>query len=230
MKIAVLDLTTHPEKYLGGLPRIYTQIDRWLSPCLPEAELIAYDIAEGGQKLPSTADFDGLVVSGSELGVYDEAVWMQPLRQLLKEAKAAAKPVFGICFGHQIMADTFGGKAEKAEVGSQLGARSFTDANGSKIDAYVWHQDQVTKVPPGASIVASASYCPVAALDYDFPAMSVQFHPEYSENHLRELYDRLPETILSQESHKKAVESFKGVSVPADLHAQEVATFFRKHI
>ena len=230
MRIAVLDLTSHPEKYFAGLPRIYALIEQWLSPCLPEAELVAYDIAQGGQSLPSTADFDGLVVSGSELGVYDESVWMQPLRQLLNETRAAKKPVFGICFGHQIMADTFGGKAEKSQSGSQVGARAFTDENGDKINAYVWHQDQVTKVPPGANVVASASYCPIAALDYDFPAMSVQFHPEYTESHLRAVYDRLPETIVPKDVRKKAVESFEGTEVPLDLQAREVAAFFRKYI
>lgn len=107
-----------------------------------------------------------------------------------------AKPVFGICFGHQIMADVYGGKAEKAEIGNVVGARGF-DYGGSSVDAFVWHQDQVTQVPPSARVTGSADHCPVGALDYDFPARSVQFHPEYRASHLRELFVRGRDVFLA---------------------------------
>ena len=63
----------------------------------------------------------GIIISGSDKGVYDDTPWMQPLARVgWATARAAGKPMFGVCFGHQIMADVFGGKAEKvgeAEVG-----------------------------------------------------------------------------------------------------------------
>ena len=85
--------------------------------------------------------------------------------------------MFGICFGHQIMADIFGGKAAKSDKGFITGSRRFND-RGTNVNAYLAHQDQVTEVPPNAEVIASAAHCPVAALSYDFPALSVQFHPE----------------------------------------------------
>ena len=124
-RIAILDLTTHPESLLTGSERVWQSISGWLSPAFPDADMLPFDIAEGAMPLPQAGDFDGLIVSGSEFGVYNNTDWMAPLRRLLLDTRAAGKPLFGICFGHQIMADTFGGRAEKAPVGRVVGARTF---------------------------------------------------------------------------------------------------------
>ena len=60
---------------------------------------------------------------------------MSPLRKLLLETKKAGKPIYGICFWHQIMADTFGGKAEKLQIGNVVGVRQF-DFNTELSDSY----------------------------------------------------------------------------------------------
>ena len=62
-RIAILDLTTHPADRLHGVQRVWERISGWLSPSLPDAALIPFDIAEGGGGLPATGDFDGLIVS-----------------------------------------------------------------------------------------------------------------------------------------------------------------------
>ncbi|MDR6266483.1 type 1 glutamine amidotransferase [Roseobacter sp. N2S] len=228
MKIAVLDLTSHPEPDMSGQPRVGQLIHDWLAPALPEAEIFAVDVAQGGAMLPALSGFDGVVISGSEAGVYDDTPWMTPLRQFLLACKSARKPIFGICFGHQIMADTFGGKAEKAKAGNIVGARQFT-LKGAMIDAHVWHQDQVVIAPPQAAVTATAPYCPIAALEYDFPAASVQFHPEYSAAHLRDLWDIFRGKFLTEQERADAITSVAGVSVPVDLQAKETAAFFRAH-
>lgn len=230
MRICVLDLTGYPLPLLEGMPRVGAQIITWLRRALPEATYDAIPVEADNAPLPSVDQFDGLLVSGSEHGVYDPRPWMQPLRDLLVATKDAGKPIYGICFGHQIMADTFGGKAEKAAVGNAIGARQFDFADRS-VDAHVWHKDQVTQVPPGAKVTASASHCPVGALDYDFPAASVQFHPEYTDPHLRELFARgrdKPDFLTGAEADA-AMESFDKSDVKVDLMAAEVAEFFKKH-
>ena len=229
MKIALLDLTEHPEPLLAGLPRVAAQIITWLAPALPEATFIAHDVANDNAPLPDPADFDGLLLSGSERGVYDPIPWITPLRGLLAATRAARKPIFGICFGHQIMADTFGGKAEKSDAGEHVGARRFT-CGDTAIDAHVLHKDQVTEIPPGATVTASAPYCPVAALDYDFPAASVQFHPEYTETQLRALWDRFRDDLVPAEICDAAIASLQDTDVKIDLHARKTAAFFRQHV
>lgn len=226
MRIALLELTLHPLPLLEGLPRTAQQIRAWLEPHLPEARFSTVDVVDG-EALPQLGDFDGVVVGGSEFGVYDDTEWMRPLRDFLKLCRDHAKPVFGICFGHQIMADVYGGKAEKAEIGNVVGARGF-DYGGACVDAFVWHQDQVTHVPPSAQVTGSADHCPVGALDYDFPARSVQFHPEYRASHLRELFVRGRDVFLAPQEADEALASIEMAHVPKDLAAAQAVDLFRK--
>ena len=225
MRIALLGLTGHPLPLLEGLPRAAQQIRNWIEPHLPEAEFFIADLADGAA-LPDLEDFDGVIVGGSEFGVYDDTEWMQPLREFLENCRNRRKPVFGICFGHQIMADIYGGKAAKAEIGNVVGVRPF-DFGGARVDAYVWHQDQVTDIPPSACVTGSAGHCPIGALDYDFPARSVQFHPEYRADHLRELFGRGRGVFLAAAEADEALASLETARVPGDLAASEAVELFR---
>ena len=153
---------------------------------------------------------------------------MAPLRNLLLKTKQARKPIYGICFGHQIMADTFGGKAEMSQIGNVVGARQF-DFQGKLNDVYVWHRDQVTSAPPDAHVTATAGYCAVGALSYNFPAASVQFHPEYTELHLRKMFELASGYFLTTEDVNAAIASFKNVEIDGKLFAAEAADFFRTH-
>lgn len=228
MSIGIIDLSFVPPKLRGKLPSFGEQIRRWLSPSLPEISLEIVDVT-GGAEVPGVADFDGFLISGSEKGVYDEVIWMDPLRALLGDIRDHNKPVFGICFGHQIMADHFGGKAELAAVGEARGARQF-DIGSEPREAYVWHKDQVTKVPPGARVTASSAYCPVGALAYDFPAMSTQFHPEYSQDFLRNFVDQGRGEVLDDAESDAFIAAIAQSNVAEDLMAREAADFFRRHL
>ena len=55
---------------------------------------------------------------------------------------------------------------------------------GQRVKAHAWHKDQVTAQPPESRVIASADYCPIAGLAYDFPGLSVQFHPEYTREYM----------------------------------------------
>ena len=228
MRIIVFDLTGHPLPLFGGMQRAGAQIISWLSAELPEAGFCSVSVEVDNEGLPELDSFDGLIVSGSEHGVYDNRPWMAPLRNLLLETKKAGKPIYGICFGHQIMADTFGGKAEKSQIGNVVGVRQFV-FNTNFSNTYVWHKDQVTRVPPEAQVAAKAAYCAVGALSYDFPAKSVQFHPEYTEAHLRKMFERSVDYFLTSEQASAAIASFKNVNINNEAFATEAANFFRLH-
>lgn len=229
MKIAILDLTTHPEPLLTGLPRVHEQTVAWLSQGLPEADYVVVDVAEGGAPMPALESFDGVVLTGSEFGVYDDVPWMAPLRGFLNACRAARKPVYGICFGHQIMADTWGGKAEKSPEGAVIGAQDYQIGEDQR-EVLVWHQDQVTEVPPSARVTASAGYCPVGALEYDFPAASVQFHPEHRADHIGQIYEKFRGAEIPEEKFGPAMASLQTSEVAVDEQAHEAAAFFRAHI
>jgi GMP synthase-like glutamine amidotransferase len=226
MKIAILDCVG-PDALVEKHGTAGDALATWLQPHLPEAEMTRIDLP-AGQKLPEPQDFDGYAITGSEMGVYDETQWMTPLRDFLAAVREAERPVFGICFGHQIMADAWGGRAEKVEQGFVLGARRY-DLGGDAAKAHVAHQDQVTRVPPGAQVIASASYCPVGGLVYEFPALSVQFHPEYGEGFIDDLIDIDGEGLMSPGEIAAAKASLRG-EVSNDLFGPETAAFFRCHV
>ncbi len=225
MKIAILDLYDLPVEVGGGDKPGELMAD-WLTPALPEAGLSVIRVAQGA-KIPAPDEFDGFVVSGSEKGVYDETPWMNPLRAFLLQVRDLQVPVFGICFGHQIMADTFGGKAEKADLGMVVGARAYA-VQGQQLDTHVWHQDQVTTVPPGAQVVGGADYCPVGVLAYDFPAMSVQFHPEYDSGFLTWAINANRGPEMLPDVADPALTSIAAGNVDKALMVPEAAELFRR--
>lgn len=225
MKICILDLCIWLPEYQHDQAKFGDVIETWARRGLPDAVFeIAY--LQEGDALPAVEAYDGFILSGSEKGVYDEAPWMQPLREWLVAAKAAGKPLFGICFGHQIMADVFGGKAEKVG-GQEVGVRRF-EIGGQVHEGHVWHQDQVTEVPPGAEVIGSADYCPIAALSYGFPAMSVQFHPEYAPGYVSTFLRRSRGVVLDESRTDAAVAQFDASKVAPDLFAEQMADFFRE--
>lgn len=225
MNIAVYDCVTGDaltEKYGRTGPMII----KWIERHLPEATFSSVHIA-GNETPPLPENVDGIIISGSEKGVYDDTVWMQPLRENLLLMKSAGVAMFGICFGHQLMADVFGGKANKSDKGFVTGTRQFRD-RGADVTAYLSHQDQVTQVPAGAEVIASAAHCPVAALSYDFPAMSVQFHPEYNREFASDLIDMFGKELMSAEQLQAARKSLS-IEAEEGLWCEEVVSFFRKH-
>lgn len=226
MKITVLDCVS-PDRLTEKYGPTGNHVIRWLSPALPEATIDTVHVA-GGVPAPKPGEVDGIVISGSEKGVYDDTPWMAPLRAILEEYRVAGTPVFGICFGHQIMADVWGGKAEKADKGFITGAREFESPAGP-VSAYVAHQDQVTDVPPNAQVVAGSDYCPVAALAYDFPAFSVQFHPEYNRGFTEDLIDMFGDQLMNADQIAEA-KSTLDADVPAGLFGAQTAAFFRGNI
>ena len=225
MRIIVYDCVTGDaltEKYGRTGPLVI----RWIENYLPEASFSWVHIA-GNAAPPNPDEVDGIIISGSEKGVYDDTKWMQPLRDNLQRMQSAGVAIFGICFGHQIMADVFGGKAEKSNKGFVTGSREFND-RGTRTNAYLAHQDQVLEVPPDANIIASSAHCPVASLSYDFPALSVQFHPEYDRHFATDLIDLFGAELMPADQLQAARDSLSA-EVADDLWCNEVAEFFRKH-
>lgn len=224
MNIAILNLST-PDPDFDQYGPASALIRQWITPHFSEAEFSELAISSG-TPLPAPADYQGYILSGSEKGVYDDVDWMEPLKVFLIDLKAAGIPVFGICFGHQIMAATFGGSAAKADKGFVVGAKQY-NSNGQLFSAHAMHRDQVIDVPPGAKVTATSSYCPVAALAYNFPAQSVQFHPEFQKTLVSYAINLFENDLIDSAEAIASRDSIDSNQVQNDLYAQECAQFFR---
>jgi GMP synthase-like glutamine amidotransferase len=162
-----------------------------------------WDVAEG--RLPSSPEEqDAYLITGSPAGVYENERWIVRLIEWLRGAKGKAKLV-GICFGHQVMAEAFGGRVGKSDKGWGIGLHRYQvheradwmdDAASFAIP--VSHQDQVVEAPPRSRLLAGSEFNRFGLIAYeDQPAISFQCHPEFEPDFAKALIearrDRLPE-------------------------------------
>ncbi len=132
--------------------------------------------------------FDAFVITGSPSGAYDDDPWIITLHDLIRTIYAAGKPMIGICFGHQIIANALGGKAEKFSGGWGVGIRTSKIISSSDIfpqhhvsfDLLYMHQDQVITLPEGAETLMSDDFCQIAAFHIGKQVLCFQGHPEFT--------------------------------------------------
>lgn len=135
----------------------------------------------------------GLVVLGGEMGANDDATcpWLAPTRDLIARTVRQGRPFLGICLGHQLGAVALGGTVERNEHGQATGLTpvALTDegradellgtvADGSP--AIMWNDDVVTRLPEGATRLATSPDGTVQAARFAERAWGLQFHPECS--------------------------------------------------
>ncbi len=181
MRIGLLETGEPPSALQPAFGRYGGMFQTLLGPGHSYA---TYDVQAG--RLPSAPEEqDVYIITGSSAGVYDPLPWIEPLSDFLRAAKGRV-PLVGVCFGHQIMAQAFGGQVVKSEKGWGVGLHRYaverpqgwTDAPSVAIPAS--HQDQVVVLPPGATVVGGSDFTPYGLLSYDdAPAISMQFHPEF---------------------------------------------------
>lgn len=168
----------------------------------------------------------GWVITGSRHGVYDDLPFIPPLEDFIRGAVAAAVPVVGICFGHQIVARALGGRVEKYPGGWAVGPQDY-DFGGRRLRLNAWHQDQVTAPPPGAEVVATHPFCAHAALAYGDRAFTVQAHPEYDDAFIRGLIETRGRGVVPEDRLAAAAAGL-GRGTDAAALAERIAAFLQQ--
>jgi GMP synthase (glutamine-hydrolysing) len=143
--------------------------------------------------LPSWEAFSGMLISGSASNVPDREAWVLEVERYLAEAVAAGLPIFGICFGHQLLGQALGGLVTRNPRGREIGTVSlevFGDdplfaASTSPLAVNMTHVDSVVRLPPGARVLARTALDENAAVYFGQRAWGVQFHPEMDAEILR---------------------------------------------
>jgi len=171
-------------------------------------------------------DCDGWLISGSRHGAYEDHPWIPRLEQIIRDIYADGRPLIGVCFGHQIIAQALGGKVEKFGGGWSVGYTEY-DFDGQKIPLNAWHQDQVTERPADARVIASTDFCENAALVYDDKIWSIQPHPEFSAAFLDGLMKGRGKGVVPDEIMADASEKLDKPTASADI-ADQMAAFFKK--
>lgn len=203
-------------------------VETWLKRSLPMACFHTIRISSGDAIPTDLQDFDGFVITGSPHGVYENLPWMNTLKKTLRQLADMAKPIFGICFGHQILAEAFGGKVQKSHKGWGIGVDYYLIPSiaDKPLPVYVYHQDQIQVLPKGAKLLGGSQHCEYGVLEYEFPCISVQFHPEFYASFMQELVQ-----IKEKEGTDKLkrLSELKTETVDNVLFSKWVSNFFNNN-
>lgn len=136
---------------------------------------------------------------GGQMGAHDDAdyPWLAALRWLLADAVAHRLPVLGVCLGGQLLAVATGGAVrcgvDGPEAGTRLVAKRDAAAHDPLFvqlpmtpDVIQFHHDEIHRLPPGATLLASSPQYPNQAFRIGVAGYGLQFHIETS-----------PATVLS---------------------------------
>ena len=234
MRICILECDRPDAEFAARHGSYAAMFMCWLGPALPEASFTVHDVTAPGP-LPRPGEHDGFLVTGSRAGAYEALDWIGPLTRLLQGLRDARVPVAGVCFGHQIMAQAYGGRVEKSPAGWVIGRH---DHRPTAAGALIWgeapfaclsfHQDQVVALPPGAEVLAANALSPFGGLAYPFPALSVQFHPEFLPAHVTGTFDGPDGSMVPAGVADGARASLPGALDGARI-AAGFAQFYREH-
>ncbi|HEV7258040.1 MAG TPA: type 1 glutamine amidotransferase [Bosea sp. (in: a-proteobacteria)] len=139
----------------------------------------------------SLAGYDGIFLSGSPHGAYEDIPFIHREHDLIREADALGIPMLGVCFGSQILASALCGRDQVfrrsfCEVGNkwldvtpEAKTDAIADEIGERVYMFVWHNDEVRADHPDMRILASSDLCPNQIWRFrDRKVWGIQGHPE----------------------------------------------------
>ena len=148
----------------------------------------------------------GVIITGSPASTYDGELWITKSEEFLKRAADRSIPLYGVCFGHQLLAQTFGGKVEKCPRGWELGTvtlQQTEDATHNPLFATVpeqfiaqmSHGDVVTELPPGAVTLVQNDHWECQAFVIGDRIWGTQFHSEFTPQIVQDLIHSLTSVL-----------------------------------
>ena len=154
-------------------------------------QIRVFDLLSGVPGESELGEADVVLLGGS--GDYSAArggPWLPAALEAMRQLHEASKPTFASCWGFQAMARAMGGEVvtdrSQAEVGThwlELTPEGKKDPVfgplGDRFQVLIGHEDIVTKLPDGATLLASSATVENEAFHFPGkPIYCTQFHPE----------------------------------------------------
>ena len=183
-----------------------------------------------GANLPNGSaleGYDGVAITGSSLHIYDGGPEITQQIELVRAAFAASTPIFGSCWGLQVLTVAAGGSVRRNPKGRELGfgrGVKLTEA-GRKHPMYAGkpdvfnvptaHLDEVETLAPGTIVLATNAVSDVQSAEIrcnGAVAWGVQYHPEYPLREIAAIVRRIGPRLIDEDFFLNAadIETFVG--------------------
>jgi GMP synthase (glutamine-hydrolysing) len=174
---------------------------------------------------PNPRGASAIIITGSAAHVPQREPWVLSTESYLRDVVPSGVPVFGICFGHQLLAQALGGEVIRNPRGREIGTRRIEkvlddvifESIPSTFEANATHLDTVGRLPPGAVVLARSPLDDHQAVRFSKSCYGVQFHPEVDADVMGSYVSARREILLAE-----------GFDVDAMLAAITDATFGRQ--
>ncbi|KAI1910318.1 hypothetical protein LOZ12_004705 [Ophidiomyces ophidiicola] len=207
LRIAVLEcdepLTNTKNKY-GGYGGVFEALLRASAATLDPSDAIdtdsglqisKWDIVNKSDSYPKLEDIDAVLISGARYNSYDSTPWILKLVDFTKQILAQDRVrVIGVCFGHQILGRALGAKVGPNDAGWEVSVHDINlTEEGKKIlgleklRLQQMHRDIVHNYPPAVIPLGFTPRCEVQGMYSPRRFISVQGHPEFTEEIVIEL-------------------------------------------
>lgn len=232
IRIAILDAV--PETYWSddlGITDSQKFIDL-LQPLDADAHFDVF-YASKNQFPNDIDDYDGILITGSPCSVHDEHDWIARLAELIREAQAKSLRIVGSCFGHQLVAHSFGGEVSHNENGWAIGnypvhiTRDYDwmEPAASTTGIYHFNQERVTRLPVDALSFARTDEYADFGYTLGENILCFQGHPEQPH---RAMVNFLKATDnLTLDEYARATRLIEQGEPDADIWGGWVMRFFR---
>ena len=169
------------------------------------------------ESVPRSAQaYSALVLTGSASSVMERSDWQDSLLSLVQDAARIEVPILGVCYGHQLLGDVFGGDVGTNPNGREMGTFEVTfiaaaeDGDGQSGDGlaplfergafpgHFSHLEAVLRPPPGARVLARTALDPHSAIQYGPRQWGVQCHPEFDLPILRRYVEARREVLVRE--------------------------------
>ncbi|WP_321818377.1 MULTISPECIES: glutamine amidotransferase [unclassified Paraburkholderia] len=162
-----------------------------------------------GEHLPPPDANRVAIITGSWAHVTERLKWSEDTAQWIREAMKINMPLFGVCYGHQLIAHALGGVVDFHPDGREVGCHAINLLPAAESDpllidlptqfaAHLTHLQTIVKLPQGAEVLAYSAHDRHQIVRYGPNAVSTQFHPEFTPT-IAEKCIRLRADVLASE-------------------------------
>lgn len=224
LRIAILECGAPPDKArakYGGYGGVFAvllhaAVNNLESPKISSErglEISSFDVTNF--QYPTLDAIDTILITGSKSNAFDDDPWIKRLVDFVKEILSQDRVrIIGVCFGHQIVGRALGCKVGRCQEGWEVSVTAIDlTKKGQEIFGrpslalHQMHRDMIYEQPAGVDELAYTNKCSIHAMYVPKKFITVQGHPEFNEEIVKEIMEtRRKAGIFDEDEFKEAIE------------------------